>query len=341
MLISTLGASIAYLIFGLAHTLSLLFISRLIAGIMGGNISTAQAYVADVTPPEERARGMGLIGAAFGIGFVLGPAAATFLVHPKILEFFRIPVEHHYALPGFFASVLSLASFLMVFFRLPETVNVSERELDRSFKLKTGVFRREFWQTIFFHRTDRPPSLFPLLILCVFLLSFAHSSLYSAFPLFCKFRMNLSAEKVGMQFVLMGVIAVIIQGGLIRKLVKIASEEKLFLTGNALMLLGFLALPLTRSLPLLSAVLSLVAIGASLNGPTLNSLVSQEADPTKLGSTMGTSQGISGLGRVLGPAIGGFLYDRAYFAPFWIVAATLCVPFYIGLKLSKLRQKTS
>ena len=132
MLMSTFGAVIAYTIFGLAESLGVLFLSRIVAGTMGGNISTAQAYIADVTDNENRARGMGLIGAAFGIGFVVGPATATALIHPSFHQFiagtgfteFAAWMEsNRFALPGFFAAFMSLLSFLLVLVKLPETVD--------------------------------------------------------------------------------------------------------------------------------------------------------------------------------------------------------------------------
>ncbi len=331
MLMSTLGACFAYTLFGLSHSLFLLFLSRLIAGVMGGNISTAQAYVTDVTTPEDRAKGMGLIGAAFGIGFVMGPALATLLVHPAFLSFFKIADQNKYALPGFFAALLSLTSFLLVLFKLPETVTQSEN-VSLKF-VKSGIFTERFWQSIFEGKASSPRYLFPLLILSIFLLSFAQSSLYSSFPLFCKQKLNLSAEKVGMQFVYMGLIAVLIQGGVIRVLVKRFREEKLFLLGSVVMLIGFILIPFAPSKNSLTLFLSLMAIGSSLNGPTLNSLISKQADPSKVGATMGTSQGMAGLGRVIGPTWGGFLYGISYRLPFLATACLLSLTIFVGFQL--------
>ncbi|MBI4395365.1 MAG: MFS transporter [Candidatus Omnitrophica bacterium] len=328
MIISTLGASFAYLIFGLAHTLALLFISRLIAGIMGGNISTAQAYVADVTTHEDRAKGMGMIGAAFGIGFVVGPAIGTVLIHPAFLKLFHIVPENEFALPGFFAASLSLASFLLVLFKLPETV---KREANDGTKMiRTGIFTKTFWQNI-----SKGTGFFPLLILSMFLFSFAQASLYSSFPLFCMQQLNLSATEVGTFFVYMGFIAIVIQGILIKPLEKKFGEKNLFLVGNILMVLGFVLLPFSVSKETMALFLSLMSIGGSLNGPTLNSLISKEADPSQVGATMGTSQGIASLGRVIGPAWGGFLYELWFRLPFSLTAGFLSTTIWIGLKLNR------
>ena len=338
MLISTFGASLAYLLFGLAHTLWLLFLSRLIAGIMGGNISTAQAYVADVTTHDNRAKGMGLIGAAFGIGFVIGPAVGALLIHPKFLELFHILQKNEFALPGFFASLLSISSFLLVFFKLPETVKKQEEGNERV--ARASVFSKTFWQSIMDEKNASRSGLFPMLILSMFLFSFAQSSLYSSFPLFCKQYLNLSAGHVGMLFVYLGMIAVVIQGGLIKILTKKFGEVRLFLAGSIMMALGLALIPFATSEKLLMLFLGLMSVGGSLNGPTLNSLISKEAEPNKIGATMGTSQGIASLGRVIGPTWGGFAYDLWFRLPFLTTAAFLSITIAVGLKLKRHLQKS-
>ncbi len=338
MLISTFGASFAYLLFGLAHTLWLLFLSRLIAGIMGGNISTAQAYVADVTTHDDRAKGMGLIGAAFGIGFVIGPAVGALLIHPKFLGLFHILRRNEFALPGFFASLLSVSSFLLVLFKLPETVKKQEADSERV--IRSSVFTKTFWQSIINEKGVSGRGLFSMFILSMFLLSFAQASLYSSFPLFCKHYLSLSAGQVGVLFAYMGIIAVVIQGGLIKILTKKFAEEKLFLIGSILMVLGFALIPFAASENLLILFLGLLSIGGSLNGPTLNSLISKEADPAKVGATMGTSQGIASLGRVIGPTWGGFAYDLWFRLPFLTTAALLSITIAVGFKLKRRLQKS-
>src|SRR3989338_126218 len=152
MLMSTLGASLAYLLFAFSNSLSVLFLSRLLAGVMGGNISTAQAYVADVTTHQERTKGMGLIGAAFGIGFVLGPAISTFLIHPATHDLLanmghsslnQWVSANKYSVPGLFASLLSLTSFLLVLWKLPETV-YQPAPADST----SNFFSKSFWKAL-------------------------------------------------------------------------------------------------------------------------------------------------------------------------------------------------
>ncbi len=336
MILSTFGSFLSYLLFSFSGSFLVLFISRLMAGVMGGNISTAQSYVADVTTPENRAKGMGLIGAAFGIGFVLGPALSTLLIHPTFTQF--IKMENPYALPGMVAAGLSLISFLLIIFKLPETVNVKTGQAvkqDSTRIIKASLFSGSFWRNIFHESHMERAKHLPWLLGCTFLLSFAHSTLYSAFPLFCKKVLGLSAANVGMQFVWMGLIAVVIQGGLIRVLVKRFPEQKIFFAGNILMVVGLLLIPFAKNPTELTAFLAVMAVGASLNGPTLTSLVSKCADPSRVGVMMGTSQGLAALGRVAGPAWGGLLIGYSTHLPFMATAAVAALSIFAGFVLLK------
>ncbi len=332
MLMSTLGASLAYLLFAFSNSLSVLFLSRLLAGVMGGNISTAQAYVADVTTHEERAKGMGLIGAAFGIGFVLGPVISTLLIHPNVHSFLNLP--NPYATPGLFASLLSLTSFLLVLFKLPETVKKSARD-DAERVTKTSVLTLDFWRAILTPNKTDTKHFLPLLLITVLLLSIGQSSLYSSFPLFCQKILGFSAQQVGFQYIYMGIIAILIQGGAIRFLIKKYREEKLFLLGNILLVAGLALIPFATSPAALLCFLTVMSIGGSLNGPTLNSIVSKKADPSRIGAMMGTSQGLAGLGRVIGPAWGGILYGVQFRLPFLATALIVSFTIWVGLKLSR------
>lgn len=343
MLMSTLGASLAYVLFAVSNSLALLFLSRLVAGVMGGNISTAQAYVADVTSHENRAKGMGLIGAAFGIGFVIGPALATLLIHPAFSRFFEshglagvadLIAQNRYALPGFFAAALSFLSFLLVIFKLPETVQ-KEKTADEARIVRPSIFNKKFWTSLKEEGRNSSKHLLPLFMICIFLLALGQSSLYSAFPLFCKTRLGLDPEKVGMQFAIMGLIAVLIQGGLIRPLEKRFGERRLFLIGSALMVAGLALIPFATAPGMLTLYLSVLATGASLNGPTLNSLISKQSNPSRIGYTMGSSQGFSALGRVVGPAWGGFLFGFSFKWPFVMTALVVSFTMYVGLKLQE------
>jgi DHA1 family tetracycline resistance protein-like MFS transporter len=350
MLLSTFGAVLAYIMFGLAGSLTMLFLSRVVAGVMGGNISTAQAYIADVTTKENRAKGMGLIGAAFGIGFVVGPALATALIHDSFHSFIAgwgYPAfadwmsANKYAMPGFFAAFLSFCSFLLVIFKLPETVDTEQRaEADSSSVRRPSVFSQTFWSTLLNQKTSAGHGLLLSLMIAMFVLSFGQASLYSAFPLFSEAKLGLSAEQVGVQFFYIGLIAVIIQGGLIRPLTNWFSEESLFLVGSVLMTIGLGLIPFAINTLTLSIYLGIMAVGNSLNTPTITSLISKEAEEDKVGAVMGTSQGLSGMGRMIGPTWGGALYGIAMGLPFWATSIVLISTIFIGGRLwrSQLRR---
>lgn len=350
MLISTFGSVLAYIMFGLAGSLLVLFISRLLDGIMGGNISTAQAYVADVTSPKDRAKGMGLIGAAFGIGFVVGPAIATGLISPgfpHLLDFLGLHTfagyvtAHKYAMPGFFAAFMSACSFMMVVFKLPETVEAGKMQVaDDAKRIKRdSIFNPNFWKTLTQESQSGSRTIFLWLLVCVFMLSFGQSSIYSAFPLFAGKVLKMTPQEVGIQFFYIGMIAVVIQGGLIRQLTKKYAEEKIFLVGNILMVLGLALLSIVHTKGLLMVFLGLMAVGVSLNVPTMNSIISQKAKPEEVGKVMGTTQGISGMGRVVGPAWGGLLYSIAFFLPFIGTAIIISITIVAGVKLWKNREE--
>jgi DHA1 family tetracycline resistance protein-like MFS transporter len=342
MIISTIGSVIAYIIFGFAGSLLVLFLSRAVAGIMGGNISTAQAYVADITNKENRSKGMGMIGAAFGIGFVIGPALATGLVSHGFHQFVAshgLPVighwmdAHKYAVPGFFAAFLSFCSNMLVVFKLPETVDTSAKKAPVDRPVRNSVFSKTFWKKLSNQTgSDARGMLFPLLI-AVFFLAFGQSSLYSAFPLFSRDNLGLSVEQIGIQFFYIGLIAALIQGGIVRQLVKYVREEYVFLAGCIIMPIGLGLIPLAGSIKMLSVYLGIMAVGFSLNQPTMLSLVSQEAGERNVGAIMGTSQGIQGLGRVIGPVWGGFLFGISDKLPFYLTAIIIAVTIFIGYKL--------
>jgi DHA1 family tetracycline resistance protein-like MFS transporter len=343
MLLSTFGAVIAYIMFGLAGSLTVLFLSRVVAGVMGGNISTAQAYIADVTDKENRAKGMGLIGAAFGIGFVVGPGLATALIHDSFhgfiagmgyAEFANWMSANKYAMPGFFAAFLSFCSFLLVMFKLPETVDTERVAASDSTSVRRpSVFSQTFWSTLINQKSSTGHGLLLSLMIAMFVLSFGQASLYSAFPLFSEARLGLSAEQVGVQFFYIGLIAVIVQGGLIRPLTKWFSEESLFLVGSVLMTIGLGLIPFASNTLTLSIYLGIMAVGNSLNTPTITSLISKEAEEDKVGAVMGTSQGLSGMGRMFGPTWGGALYSIAIGLPFWATSIVLISTIFIGGRL--------
>lgn len=366
MMMSTFGAVLAYLLFAFSSSLAMLFASRILAGIMGGNISTAQAAISDSTPEDQRAAGMGLIGAAFGIGFVLGPAMASGLASPGVMEWAsRISMQWAsgtflpellstpFGLPGIVAALLSAISFAWIVVALPETapskrhsasnhadadkIESNVESKDESNRPRPSVFSQRFWRQLLHQQANTGGFLLPLL-LTYLLLSFGEASLYAAFPLLAEAKFGLAPQQVGIQFFYIGLIAVVVQGGLIRPLTKRFRESTLFLVGNVLMVAGLAAIALSGTLIQLTLALGLMALGKSLNTPMITSLISKQARPEQVGEIMGTAQGFSGLGRMLGPTWGGLFYGWIPESAFLATSLVLLVTIFFA---SSIRRSTS
>ncbi len=286
VLFSLLGTVASYLIFALAHTISGLFASRILAGITGGNIAAVQAIIADVTPPEERARGMALVGMAFGLGFIFGPAIGGLAV--RLGE----------AGPGLFAASLSALAFLWAFFRLPET-----RPADAAPRPATLL------PVAALIRTFRRPGIGAFLLLSA-LTTTAFANFEGTFSLFLSSTFQLPPEKVAGAFVAVGVLGVLVQGGLIRPLVKHFGEVRVLVAGTALVLAGFLALLGAGTLVTLVPAVGILGIGIGITNPALSGLVSRRTSAGEQGEVLGAFQSMASLGRVIGPFWGASTFLR-------------------------------
>src|SRR5215510_12858184 len=209
LFVSIIGTGIGFLLLGFATTLWMLFAGRILDGITGGNISTAQAYIADITTSENRAKGMGLIGAAFGLGFIFGPAIGG------ILSRWGIQV------PFYFAAGLCFANAVLLYFRLPETVTRDHPAR------QSAAGGRSFSQLI--EALKQPKLAFVLFVYFLFVVAF--SIMTTSFSLYTMFRFGYNAQHTGYLFAYVGLIAVIIQGGLIGRLVKRFGEIPLVIFG--------------------------------------------------------------------------------------------------------------
>jgi DHA1 family tetracycline resistance protein-like MFS transporter len=292
LLISLLGTALGFLILGFATTLAMLFLGRIIDGISGGNISTAQAYVADVTTKENRAKGMGLIGAAFGLGFVFGPAIGG------ILSRWGVNV------PFLFAAALALANTVLLYFTLPETVTP-----DHPARVSAASGRS--WKQVF--AALREPGLASVLTI-YFLGIVAFSIMTASFSLFMMFRLGYDAFHSGWIFAYVGVISAIVQGGLIGRLVKRFGEPLLVLVGAVLFMASLVMAPFVKPAGGLITILIMGAatsIGQALSAPTLSSLASKSASAAEQGSVLGVMQSIASLARAVGPSLAAVLISSA------------------------------
>ena len=286
VLVSLAGTFGSYLLFAFAHTLTGLFVSRLLAGAARANIAAAQAIIADVTPPEERARGMGLIGMAFGLGFIFGPALAGFAV--RLGE----------AGPGLFAAAMSATAFAWALFALPETRPAGTVPSARSaVPLRSLV--RAFAQ----------PALAPFLLLAA-VSTTAFSGFEATFALFLSAQFDALPSDVAWAFVGVGIAATAVQGGLIRPLVKRLGELRVIVLGAAGLVAGFAILLGTRTVPVLVLALVFLMLGWGVTIPALSGLVSRRTKATEQGEILGTFQSMAALGRIVGPFWGASSFLR-------------------------------
>ncbi len=295
LLLSLLGAAFSYVLFGLADSLRgfgaeavlvVLFVSRIIAGITGGSISAAQAYIADITPPEERARGMGLIGAAFGLGFMLGPAMGGLLSLVSL------------SAPAFVAAGLVFASVVFGYFRLPESLP-AERRAQRLNSI--NPFKR--LQAVIGLEAIRP------LLLGTVMLNFAFAGLQSNFAVFANTRFGFGPTDIAFIFAFIGLVSVVMQGLLIRKLVSRFGEPRLAVSGLTLMALSFALIAFIPAGWMLYPVTAILAIGTGMATPSLTSLISRRVSPQAQGSALGGVQSLNSLMMVIGPLFAGVMFD--------------------------------
>lgn len=286
LLVSLIGTSIGFLLMGFADALWLLFVARAIDGITGGNISTAQAYIADVTPPDQRSRGMGLIGAAFGLGFIFGPAigGAMSLISP--------------AAPFFFAAALAAVNATALYFRLPESLSLEHRSQARE--------RPSIAQLL---KEPESRTLIPVMA-TYFFATVAFGLLTSTYALFANHRFNFDAMHTGYMFAYLGVLGAVIQGGLLGRLVKIFGDKSLAVAGTALLAISMFALPVSATLTMLIITSTGIALGNSLMTPTLNGIASNSVDAANQGRVLGAMSSVASLARIIAPLIGGWLLSR-------------------------------
>ena len=314
ILMSLTGSVVSYFLFAFASSLWFLIFTRALAGIFAANISTAQAYIADVTKPEDRAKGMGLIGAAFGIGFTLGPPVGGISVGKLGL-----------AAPGIIAGTFCLINLIVAYFRLEESLSPELRAEAIAHQDKKG--RHAQYET--FLRVSKNPALL-LAVVSTFFATFAFSNLEQVFSLFIQNKFDLPTElaayKTGMVLMWSGILGVIIQGGLIRKLVPKYGEAKLLLVG--LVTQGFAMILFSQSPTYFSFFVAAIplAFGSGLINPTLAALVSKGAAQHEQGAVIGLKEGMSSLARIFGPLSGLLAFGLKAALPFYIGACTVfCV----------------
>lgn len=284
---SILGSALSLLVLGLAPSLLWLFVGRTLAGICGANISTATAYIADVTREEDRARGMGLIGAAFGLGFIFGPAIGGVLS------------RFGYGAPMFVAAGLAFLNGLFAYGRLPEPpLSREQRARHRAVRFDRRAMRESLGDA----RTRGAILLFGIV-------TFAFTQMEATFALFMQARHGYDAQGAGWLLAYMGAVMVLVQGGLIGRLSKRFGEARLVVAGTLATSVALLILAESPRMGPVFGALALLALGSGVTNPSLSSLASLGARADRRGATLGVYQSMGSLARVLGPPAAGRAYD--------------------------------
>ena len=304
MLISNLGAAGSYALFavacGMSGTIGLLWIlaSRIFAGICGANLSVASAYIADISPPEKRSARMGLIGMAFGLGFIFGPALGAF----------SIEIFHSKQAPGIVAACFCAANFILGWFILGESRKPNSEHVVARPKMNQWA------------HTLAQPKL-GLLITVFFLATFCFTCFESTFPLLAKDQFAVGEKtlnnRIGYLFTYAGIIAALVQG-VIGRLVKKFGEPKLIFFSLIVFAVGLAGLPFAKTLPEILIVLALLAIGSGLNRPPVFGMISLSSSPHEQGANLGVAQSFGSLARILGPIFAGSLFFVHHALPYLI-----------------------
>jgi DHA1 family tetracycline resistance protein-like MFS transporter len=292
----TLGDGLANW-FGLASSanvfiLVLLFVSRMIDGLTGGNISVAQAYITDVTTEENRAKGLGMIGAAFGLGFIIGPATGGLLS------------SYGYAAPAFAAAGMAFINLAAVYFFLPESLTPGKRAEMAAHKSEQPSFSlKSLWQAL------SRPRVGPLLSIR-FSFGLAFSIFQTIFALYALYRLDLDARATGFILTYVGVLSVIVQGYAVGKLSIKFKDNHLIMVSTLLMAGSLLAWALAPNVITLLVIMIPLAFSGGILGTILNSALTKAVYPEEVGGTLGLSASLESLTRVIAPSLGGFLLGQ-------------------------------
>lgn len=279
--------AVGYIIFAYTHSYLMLLLSRIIAGIGGSNIGVAQAYIADVTTKENRSKGMGLIGSAFGLGFVFGPLMGGILA------------DYGYMITGFTAAGFSLIAFVLTIFKLPE----SNLNRVNSLQRKRALFDIEGTKKILSR-----PELF-ILVLLFFILTFSFANIYGTFALLGIQVYGFTDLQNGYMFGIVGLSSAIVQGGLIGYVNRVMSKKYIIIIGAFLIMITLALIPYGQTFLGLAIISIVLSYGTGTLQPTILSLISEVTSDAEQGITLGINQSFSAFARVLGPLWGGIAFE--------------------------------
>ncbi len=323
ILATQLMTASSYIIFAFSNSFALLLFSRMLAGLGGSNIGVAQAYIADITSREERAKGMGVIGAAFGMGFVFGPLIGAFLA------------KYGYHVAGLGSAVFTLSAFTFAIFKLPESI----REKKSAGKFQLKIFDLKFSKQVLQH------PIIGFLIILYFFIIFSIANIYGTFAILGYKYYHFTDQQNGMLFGINGIVATIIQAGFIKSFSRKMSDKTIVMIGIVFMVFALGLLPYGGNFAGVAFVISLMGIGGGILQPIIPSMISKHSPEHQQGETLGFNQSISAFARVLGPLWGGFAFQVfGYQFPFltgaFFTLLSLIACFYF-LRTDKLEEPQS
>ena len=314
LLISQFGTFVGFLLLGFATTLWMLFLSRIIDGISGANLSTAQAYIADITDEKNRAKSFGLIGAAFGLGFIIGPAVGGFLS------------QFGYHVPAFFAAGLSLLTMILTFFMLPEPQRKSNALREFSVKALKQAFG---------HPTVG------ILLSMVFTFGLAFAMFQTSFALFASARFGFNVQQTALVLTYVGILSVIMQLVVVKRVVKRLGENRSIVVTMSALALGLVLMAAVQNPLMLIVVMPILSFGGGVTTPVLTSLISKSVDRAEIGGMLGISTSVDSMSRVIAPILGNALLNFGSAWPSMVGAAILLIPIGLALRLRGRMQNLS
>ena len=283
LIFSLVGTVVSFVMLAMAHSIVMLFLARIVDGLSGGNISTARAYVADVTEPKDRSKAYGLIGAAFGLGFIMGPALSGMLSQVS------------YTAPIWAAAGLTLVAAGMAWLWLPETVHRAQAGAGNPLSYLPAMLQRPAMRRV---------------LTVDFIYWFAFSIFQTTFALFAARRFDFNASRTGYFLAGFGVLGAFIQGGLIRPIIKRTSDKSMFIAGILFSVVGLVAAAMAHSVMLFAIALVPLAFGMGFGHPTVSSLVSRAGRGDEQGRVQGAASAVESLGRTIGPVWGNASLQR-------------------------------
>ena len=303
LVFSLAGTVVSFVMLALAHSVAMLFLARIVDGLSGGNISTARAYVADITEPKDRARAYGLIGAAFGLGFIMGPALSGMLARVS------------YTAPIWAAAALTLVATAMAWLWLPETIHRAQAGTGNPLSYLPELLRRPVMRRV---------------LTIDFIYWFSFAIFQTTFSLFAARRFGFDASRTGYLFAGFGLLGAVIQGGFIRPIVRRAGDKSTFIAGIIFSCLGLVGAALAHSVGLFVLALVPLAVGMGFGHPTVSSLISRAGRGDEQGRVQGAASAVESLGRTLGPVWGSASLQRwGEATPFVTGAAFLAMTLFV------------